>query len=284
MINNEKIMSKVNSNYKVYKNSSNFVKISVESNVLNENEDKQRQCFKQLKCFWPKCRFSCNAESDLNRHISHHLNKKQFVCEECNEYFSQLSGLLIHKQYFHSIERHFVCPQNNCNKRFKTNSDLTKHKLRHSSVKSFGCNKCDKRFKTKGDLFGHKSVHTNDRPFVCPQSDCNQRFKRKRDMLLHKRRHIFKPFNCEKCNKSFSDNNLLISHKNSHLMENLFKCDHNGCDKTFNYKYNMKRHKRSVHIGIKTHKCLNNNCDKSFVTSAEPKRHIAYKHSTDKPF
>ena len=33
-------------------------RISVECNAFDENEDKQRQCYKQFICFWPKCRFS----------------------------------------------------------------------------------------------------------------------------------------------------------------------------------------------------------------------------------
>ena len=74
-------------NYNLNENNNNFVKalkISVECNAFNVNEDKQRQCYKQLKCFWPKCPYSAKYASTLNEHISHHLNKRQFVCEECN--------------------------------------------------------------------------------------------------------------------------------------------------------------------------------------------------------
>ena len=72
-------------------------RISVECNAFDVNEDKQRQCYKQFICFWPKCRFSCNYELYLNQHISHHLNKRQFVCNQCNKDFTQYSHLFQHK-------------------------------------------------------------------------------------------------------------------------------------------------------------------------------------------
>ena len=137
-------------------------KISVECNAFDVNEDKQRQCYKQWKCFWPKCRYSCGGESILNNHISHHLNKRQFVCEECNKHFNRNSNLRLHKRYVHSNDRPFVCNQINCNKKFKTCSNLVYHK---------------------------KLVHSNHRPFVCPQNNCNQKFKLRSHLNRHKRIH-----------------------------------------------------------------------------------------------
>ena len=105
----ERLLSEVNQNYNVNEinNSMKIFKISVECNALDENEDKKRQCYKQLKSFWPKCRYSCDGKSDLNQHISHHLNKRQFVCEEFNRLFHNNSGLLNHKRYLYSNERFF---------------------------------------------------------------------------------------------------------------------------------------------------------------------------------
>ena len=252
----EKVFNKVNPNYKWNKNHNNCVKFSVECNDFDVNEDKQRQCYKQLKCFWPKCRYITKIFDNLNQHISHHLNKRQFVCEECDKQFHQISGLNNHKRYFHSNERHFVCQQNDCKKTFKRNIHLTRHKSRHSSVKSFGCNKCDKRFKINYDLIKHKkTIHSNIRPFVCPQSDCNKSFKRREHLNGYKRIHCSdKPFECEECNQRFK------------------------------YKSNLNTHKIRFHSDIKPHKCFHNNCDISFVFLAELKTHIAYKHSTNRPY
>ena len=238
-------------------------------------------------CFWPKCRFSSNFKSDLDKHISHHmnnLNKKLFVCDECKKHFHNNSNLLNHKQNIHSNVRSFKCNRNDCNKRFQTFGNLNRHLLSHSSVKSFGCNKCDKRFKTKPDLRNHHLVHTNLRPFKCPQNAFNKTFKRKPDLMTHQIIHSDKPFNCEKCDKIFNNKNNLISLKCLHSIQTPFKCNFKSCDKRFRHKKSLNIHKKYVHYGIKSHKCFHNNCDKSFVTLSDLKSHIRYKHSTDKPF
>ena len=165
------------------------MKISVECNAFDVNEDKQRQCYKQLKCFWPKCRYSCKQSSHLNEHISHHLNKRQFVCNECNKQFNHNSHLIQHKRSGHSNDRPFVCNGINCNKRFKIKSNLMLHLLRHPSVKSFGCNKCDKRFKYKSTLILHKSCHSNERQFKCDFKNCKKKFNYKSNLYHHKQRN-----------------------------------------------------------------------------------------------
>ena len=285
----ESVVEKLKPDYNVNKinnNSMKMFKISVECNAFDVNEDKQRQCYKQLKCFWPKCQYSAEYLHKLNRHISHHLNKRQFVCEECNKQFLQKSTLLEHKRFVHSTDRPFVCNQINCNKRFKTNSHRIQHKSTHSSVKSFSCDECDKRFKTNSDLSSHKKfVHSNIRPFICPQNNCNKRYKRKSQLKEHKRIHCSdKPFECEECNRSFKYKSYLTSHKLIHSNIKPFKCNVNNCNKSFRQRNGLSKHKMGFHIGIKRHKCIHNNCDKSFLTSVELKLHIGYKHSTERPF
>ena len=280
----EKLIGKVNTNYKVNKKSSNCMKISVECNAFDVNEDKQRQCYKQMKCFWPKCRFSAKHKRNLEEHIFNHINKRQFVCKECNKQFHQNSTLLNHKRNIHSNVRPFICHRKDCNKRFKTNSNLKSHLLRHSSVKSFVCNKCDQRFKTIEGYKKHHSVHTNVRPFDCPQNDCNKTFKRKSDLTAHQSIHLNKPFKCKKCDQLFSDKNSLISHKCFHYKQKRFECDFKYCDKRFVTRYNLKEHKDNVHFGIKSYQCFHNNCNKSFFKFFSLESHIRHKHSTDRPF
>ena len=69
-------------------------RISVECNSFDVNEDKQRQCYKQLKCFWPKCEYSCKQTSHLERHISNHLNKQGLV----QDYSQRIEGANIYRQ------------------------------------------------------------------------------------------------------------------------------------------------------------------------------------------
>ena len=285
----KRIVNKLNVDYNVNEMNNNLLKmlkISVKSDNFNVNEDKQRQCYKQLKCFWPKCRYSCDRESILNNHISHHLNKRQFVCEECDKQFHHNSDLIQHKRWVHSTDRPFVCNRMDCNKTFKTYSHLTQHNSTHSSVKSFGCNKCDKRFKTNLYLSEHKKfVHSNFHPFVCPQNNCKKRFKRRKDLNRHKSVHSSdKPFECEECNQRFKKQSYLMLHKSVHSNVKQFECNVNNCNKIFKQKSGLSNHKMRSHSGLKRHKCFHNNCDQTFITSTELKLHIAYKHSTKRPF
>ena len=82
-------VNKINLDNNVNDISMRKLKIKLIRDNSDENEDKKRQCYQQLKCFWPKCRYSCKISKDLNQHISYHLNKTQFVCEECNKQFHQ---------------------------------------------------------------------------------------------------------------------------------------------------------------------------------------------------
>ena len=285
----ERLVNKVNQNYNVNEINYNLVKtlkISVECNAFDVNEDKQSQCYKQLKCFWPKCRYSAKELVHLNGHISRHLNERQFVCDECNKQFNRYDHLIDHKLCVHSNDRPFACDRIDCNKTFKTKSRLTQHKSTHSSVKSFGCNKCDKRFKTNSNLNYHKKfVHSNIRQFVCPQINCNKRYKRKFELKEHKRIHCSdKPFECEECNQRFKLKSHLKAHKLIHSNVKQFIYDVNDCNKSFRYKSNLNDHKIRNHSDIKRHKCFHNNCDKRFVTSTELKQHICHKHSTETLF
>ena len=123
---------------KIDNNLVKMFRIIVECNAFDENEDKQRQCYKQFICFWPKCKYSAKQISDLNRHITQHSNKRQFNCNQCNKDFTQLSHLNQHKRCVHSNVRQFVCRIRDCNKRFKRNSDLNSHSFDGKVKQMFG--------------------------------------------------------------------------------------------------------------------------------------------------
>ena len=174
---------------KINNNLVKMFRISVECNAFDENEDKQRQCYKQFICFWPKCRFSAKHMCDLNKHNSHHLNRRQFICNQCNKVFNHNTSLNQHKRYVHSNVRQFVCRINDCNKRFKTKSYFNSHKQIHSTEQFNKCTECDKRFTNSSDLNKHKLIHSGIKPFKCNVNDCDKRFRQKVHLNEHMNRH-----------------------------------------------------------------------------------------------
>ena len=168
-------------------------RISTECKALEENEDKLK-CNKHFNCFWPKCRFTTDCEYHLNQHISVHLNKRQFICNECNKRFIQKSHLIQHKQRIHSNDRPFVCPVSECGKRFKTKDVLISHKAIHSSEKPFKCDvkDCDKSFRRNSHLISHKKrIHYRLKSHKCFHNNCDKSFVSSSELKQHIRsKHI----------------------------------------------------------------------------------------------
>ena len=75
---NKKVINEVNNNLV------KMLRISDECNALEEKTDKQRHCDKRFICFWPKCQYKTTSQVTLDKHISYHLNERQFNCNECN--------------------------------------------------------------------------------------------------------------------------------------------------------------------------------------------------------
>ena len=316
----EELVNKLNTNNNVNKsiNSMKMFRISFESEVridFNVNEGKQRQCYKQLKCFWPKCRYSCELKANFNNHVLLHSNKRQFVCEECNKQFKLQCNLIEHRISVHSTDKSFVCSTNNCNKKFQSKPYLIRHQRIHSTNKFYECDSCDKKFKTRRSLVLHRSyIHSNHRPFVCPRSDCNKQFKTELSLRIHQRSHSsinqfecdicqkgFKtkhgfryhknhfhsndrPFECPQinCNKRFKTELNLQYHELTHSSKKSFGCD--KCDKRFKTNKNLNNHKKRIHSDIRRHKCLHNNCNKTYSTLSQLKVHMIFKHSTERPY
>ncbi|CAO1433969.1 unnamed protein product [Diamesa serratosioi] len=83
-----------------------------------------------------------------------------FVCDLCDKAFRKQSSLARHK-YEHSGQRPYKCIE--CPKAFKHKHHLTEHKRLHSGEKPFQCSKCLKRFSHSGSY----SQHMNHRYSYC---------------------------------------------------------------------------------------------------------------------
>lgn len=165
-------------------------------------------------------------------------DERWFRCGQCSRAFKTNHELTRHK-IIHSDERPFVCKQ--CDRGFRRSHDLVIHEVTHSDARPFACKQCGKAFKRQGDLVNHNGIHDGKRPFSCKQ--CDWAFRRKCDLLSHEKIHgDERLFSCDQCNKVFLRKGGLEQHKKTHSSERPFPCDQ--CGKTFRRKDHLMGHLR----------------------------------------
>lgn len=142
--------------------------------------------------------------------------RKKFHCNICNKYFANKYTLKYHIQYTHSFEKAYV-----------------------------RCSHCGLQFP---DSFGSASqlVARNNKHFFCTM--CQQKIVEKQysntynQMPIHP---VEKPFQCDQCNKDFSQTNGLAYHKKSHTLKQPFYCDY--CPMRFASRGHLSYHIRRQH-------------------------------------
>ena len=117
-------------------------------------------------------------------------------------------------------EKKFQC--NICNKSFKINANLRKHKtIVHEKDKPYECDTCGLQVAQKGHLKHHdKTVHKKIKDYLC--EICDKRFTQS----LHLKRHNFimhcsteDSLKCEFCENTLGDKTALTNHqRNIHTL------------------------------------------------------------------
>jgi len=123
-----------------------------------------------------------------------------------------------------------------CSKVFSGKRNLRRHKYRKHQISS-------KKAQSKAVAPVKVKIET---PSIFKCTLCDNEFDSERKLLKHTPQHT-NGFNCDQCEKSFSNSGVLKSHKNIHLDEKPFKCD--VCDKGFAQAGNLKTHKIRYHEG-----------------------------------
>ena len=156
----------------------------------------------------------------------------QLTCEECGKMFRHAGSLNIHVEHAHRSWEPSPCPQCGMPVRYLKNHMRRKH----STIRKYGCEECGKRFKTKSDLTKHQKSHLpadirlllNEKQKEKNQChDCGQGFTDSTKL----RRHVasthtgIRSFFCKECPAAYFrpdhlKNHVVSNHKQSII--NLF--------------------------------------------------------------
>ena len=249
-----------------------------------------------------KCEKSYLRKVHLVRHTKsvHDVIKvkrwKRFKCEKCDKSFFEKGVLKRHLKSFHDGIKDHKCDQ--CQKEFIEKDGLKRHlQSVHEAIKEYKCVQCPAEFNLKESFRRHlKFVHDGTKKHKCKY--CPSLFKRKDSVNLHLKR-VHKITDSEKPSQSYSklepentecddsdkaeitvaQNEKVPNTKDVHItiqtsQSKILKCD--ACSESFNSRFNLRKHKATVHEDNKKFKC--EECPSSFGQKLHLKIHVKRKH------
>nr|XP_050856936.1 zinc finger protein 724-like [Vespula vulgaris]XP_050856943.1 zinc finger protein 724-like [Vespula vulgaris]XP_050856953.1 zinc finger protein 724-like [Vespula vulgaris] len=133
------------------------------------------------------------------------------------------------------------------------------------------CDICGDDFKKRNELSLHLDEHVakEEGDFQC--EICNRIFSNLRLFRIHKRIHYpqVKSWPCETCGKRYSSRNLLEEHINTHTGTRPYVCE--TCGKNFASKYTYKAHVKTHEIRPRPFECTL--CNKTFLSQQNLNQH-----------
>ncbi|KAM3073652.1 hypothetical protein ACMFMG_004463 [Clarireedia jacksonii] len=238
-----------------------------------------------VSCF--TCGKTCNAQRDLDQHLSatghwrglecdqcdllffdqHSLNSHiktehgyNFICETCNNSFIDSTALNQHRAVVHDTLECRYCQGS----KFKNQTQLEKHMRRRHD---FACEICGKFSRYQKQHDQHVRQHETELPHKCPY--CEGSYKE--DTLLQSHIAIAHPWKCDKCSTHFDTQFAHDQHRSQEHKSAKLPCEY--CTKKLSNEAALQSHVAACH----SHKCKK--CAMVFDSATSLEQHTTQTHS-----
>ncbi|XP_048003106.1 zinc finger protein 254-like [Leguminivora glycinivorella] len=254
--------------------------------------------FNHIRVFHPGLNSTCeecgevfNGVYGLKQHKKR-MHSKNIKCEICSTKFVSLAALNRHADTAGCHAGLHPCEQ--CGENCASETALQEH-VKETHTETHECEECKISFPSPEAYkthFERKHLQQKKKPLVhaprkqesceekglmCEQCGIQVQFPSalKIHQLAKHEPSKPKPFACNDCSKSFLSRESLIIHIRSHTGEKPFKCKH--CPRAFTMMGNLKRHHKTVHLGIHgSFTC--DICGSTVTTKSALRMHMESKH------
>ncbi|XP_026477455.1 zinc finger and SCAN domain-containing protein 12-like [Ctenocephalides felis] len=201
------------------------------------------------------------------------MKKRRLPIKKIKEETEQLQPLVT---LDNSVYTCLLCPQaenndNTTNDRTFDAKAIVLHMKTQHDQRIYVCDVCGKDFRKRNELSEHLDEHValEEGDFQC--ETCNRIFSNFRLFRIHRRMHYptNKSWSCDECGKKYSSRNLLYEHMNTHTGKRPYQCEQ--CSKSFASKYTMAAHMKTHTDRPRPYQC--SQCTKAFFSQQNLTQH-----------
>lgn len=220
---------------------------------------------KPFKCTVDACTAAFFSSSNLRRHLAssvHGVRSLPCTISGCTESFAKKNQLKLHISRAHpeSLELAFKCAHTPCTEAFATRKLLTKHVHLQHTVKRYVCTDCSQEFNR---FLLWKTHCKKSHPKSSGQSN-NQSKSESEDPDVIDVTDV-------KTADSLPSNQSIAS-----PTPRTFICTQPGCTKRYTSQWNLTKHTRTIHEGIREFVCPH--CSQAFAYKNNLMNHIQSVH------